>query len=86
MLSAYVHCRTGSFMSLKTIPFDIVAELDSEAARHEYMAQVLVDGDGEEILRALGHVAQALDSTPLNIDKVSSLVPCRHRAEKPSQG
>ena len=46
-------------MALKTIAFDIVAELDSEAAVHEYLSQVFADGDNDEIMRALGHVARA---------------------------
>lgn len=44
-------------MTLKTIPFDIVAELGIDKATHEYLAQVFADGDTDEILRALGHVA-----------------------------
>lgn len=56
-------------MTLKTIPFDLVAELNTEEARQEYLAQVLADGDDEEILRALGHVAKARDMAQLAIDK-----------------
>jgi len=47
-------------MSLKTVPFDIVAELaGDEAAIDEYLRQVFADGDSDEILRALGHVARS---------------------------
>jgi probable addiction module antidote protein len=46
-------------MALKTTPFDIVDCLDSEEAIQEYFAQVLEDGDDDEIVRALGHIARA---------------------------
>jgi probable addiction module antidote protein len=46
-------------MAIKTVAFDIVAELDTDAAVEEYLAQVFADGDTDEILRALGHVARA---------------------------
>jgi probable addiction module antidote protein len=46
-------------MAIKTIPFDIVEHLDSEEAIQEYFSQVLEDGDSEEIIRALGHIARA---------------------------
>jgi len=46
-------------MALKTTPFDITECLDSEAAIQEYFAQVLEDGDSEEIVRALGYIARA---------------------------
>jgi probable addiction module antidote protein len=55
-------------MSIKTIPFDIVAELDSDEAIHEYLAQVFADGDTDEILRALGHVARARGMAQLAAD------------------
>lgn len=55
-------------MTLKTIPFDIVAELDTDAAMHEYLAQVFADGDSDEILRALGHVAKARGMSQLAAD------------------
>ena len=48
-------------MALKITAFDIVAELDSEEAVHEYLTQVFADGDTDEIMRALGHVARARD-------------------------
>lgn len=46
-------------MAINTIPFDIVAELNSDAAITEYLTQVFADGDSDEIIRALGHVAKA---------------------------
>jgi DNA-binding phage protein len=48
-------------MAIQTVRFDIVAELDSEEARLEYVAQVMADGDNEEILRAMAHMAKARD-------------------------
>jgi len=46
-------------MTLKTIPFDMVSELDSEENMSEYLRQVFADGDTDEIIRALGYVARA---------------------------
>jgi probable addiction module antidote protein len=46
-------------MAIKTVPFDIVSELSSEEAIAEYLRQVFEDGDSDEIVRALGHVARA---------------------------
>jgi probable addiction module antidote protein len=46
-------------MALKTTPFDIVECLDSEEMIQEYFSQVLEDGDDDEIVRALGHIARA---------------------------
>jgi probable addiction module antidote protein len=46
-------------MTIKTLPFDIVSELSSEEAIAEYLRQVFGDGDSDEIVRALGHVARA---------------------------
>jgi probable addiction module antidote protein len=46
-------------MVLKLIPFDMTEELDSEEAIAEYLRQVFEDGDSDEIIRALGHVARA---------------------------
>lgn len=56
-------------MKIQFVPFDLVAELNTEEARQEYLAQVLADGYDEEILRALGHVAKARDKAQLAIDK-----------------
>lgn len=46
-------------MTNKLIPFDIADLLDSEEAIAEYLSQVLADGDTDELLRAIGHVAKA---------------------------
>ena len=42
---------------LKTI--DIKRDLESEEAMAEYLSQVLEDGDNNELIRALGHIAKA---------------------------
>jgi probable addiction module antidote protein len=39
--------------------FDITRHLDSKEAIAEYLSQVLEDGDSDEIIRALGHIANA---------------------------
>ena len=39
--------------------FDITSYLDSEEAMAEYLSQVLEDGDNDELVRALGHIAKA---------------------------
>ena len=39
--------------------FDITSHLDSEEAMAEYLSQVLEDGDNDEFIRALGHIAKA---------------------------
>lgn len=46
-------------MARATIAFDIASELSTQAARQEYLRQVFADGDVDEILRAMGHVARA---------------------------
>ncbi len=46
-------------MNSKLIPFDITEYLDSKEAMAEYLSQVLEDGDNEEFLRAIGHIAKA---------------------------
>ncbi|RIZ36621.1 addiction module antidote protein [Pseudomonas putida] len=50
-------------MSEKLIPFDMAALLSSDEAISEYLSQVLLDGDTEEIIRALGHIARARGMT-----------------------
>lgn len=40
-------------------PFDIAEYLDSDEAIAEYLTQVLEEGDNDEFLRAVGHVAKA---------------------------
>ena len=46
-------------MNKELVPFDIVEYLDSEEAIAEYLSQVLEDGDNDEFLRAIGHIAKA---------------------------
>ncbi len=43
----------------KLLPFDITELLDSDEAISEYLSQVLADGDSDELVRALGHIAKA---------------------------
>jgi probable addiction module antidote protein len=45
--------------SQKLKGFDITRYLDSEEAMAEYLSQVLEDGDHNELIRALGHIAKA---------------------------
>jgi len=46
-------------MAKKLVRFDMAAQLDSPAAIAEYLSQVLDDGDTDELIRALGHLARA---------------------------
>lgn len=46
-------------MAEKLVPFDMARYLDSEEAIAEYLTQVLADGDSDELLRAIGHIAKA---------------------------
>ena len=46
-------------MAIKIIPFEMTDLLASEEAVAEYLSQVFADGDTNEIIRALGHVAKA---------------------------
>lgn len=39
--------------------FDMAAFLDSSEATAEYLTQLLADGEPDELLRALGHIAKA---------------------------
>ena len=39
--------------------FDITRHLNSEKAMAEYLSQALEDGDNEELMRVLGHIAKA---------------------------
>ena len=55
-------------MTKKTFPFDMAAHLDSPEAITEYLNQVLADGDIDELLRALGHVARARGMTRVALD------------------
>ena len=46
-------------MTIDTIPFDVASTLDSDEMIQEYFSQVIEDGDSEEIVRALCHIARA---------------------------
>ena len=52
-------------MKLKTTPFVLAEHLDSEEIIQEYFTQVMQDGDSNEIIRALGHIARARGMTEL---------------------
>ncbi|MDZ3993669.1 addiction module antidote protein [Pseudomonas sp. Teo4] len=52
-------------MSEKLIPFDMASLLDGDEAISEYLSQVLSDGDSDEIIRALGHIARARGMTQI---------------------
>lgn len=44
---------------IELAPFDMAQVLDSPDAVAEYLSQVLADGEPDELLRALGHIAKA---------------------------
>ena len=46
-------------MAERLIPFDMASFLDSDEAIAEYLSQVLADGDSDELLAAIGHIAKA---------------------------
>lgn len=46
-------------MTQQLVPFDMARYLDSDTAIAEYLSQVLADGDTEELLAAIGHIAKA---------------------------
>lgn len=46
-------------MTENLLPFDMAALLDSDEAITEYLTQVLADGDTDELIRAVSHVARA---------------------------
>ena len=53
-------------MKSKTLTdFDIADYLDSREAISEYLSQVLTDGDTDELLTALGHIARAKGMTEI---------------------
>jgi len=58
-------------MKPKTRPFDMAEHLSDEQAIAEYMSLVLEEGEGEELTRALGHIAKARGMT--EIAKASGL-------------
>ena len=52
-------------MSKELTPFDIAQYLDTPEAIAEYLSQVLEDGDSDEFLEALGHIAKAKGMTQI---------------------
>ena len=53
-------------MKNKTLTdFDIADYLDSREAISAYLSQVLADGDTDELLTALGHIARAKGMTDI---------------------
>jgi len=46
--------------------FDIADYLDSKEAISEYLSQVLADGNTDELLTALGHIARAKGMTEIS--------------------
>lgn len=46
-------------MPATLIPFDMTSLLDTDEAVSEYLSQVLAEGDTDELIRAVGHVAKA---------------------------
>ena len=55
-------------MALQLTTFDVADYLDSEEAIAGYLSQVMADGDDDELLRALGHVAKARGMSQLAKD------------------
>jgi probable addiction module antidote protein len=55
-------------MALQLTTFDVADYLDSEEAIAEYLSQMMADGDDDELLRALGHVAKARGMSQLAKD------------------
>jgi len=55
-------------MTEKLVPFDVSRYLGSEETIAEYLSQVLADGDTEELIVALGHVARAKGMTQVAKD------------------
>ena len=46
-------------MAEKLLPFGMARYLGSDEAIAEYLTQVLADGDSDELLSAIGHIAKA---------------------------
>ena len=55
-------------MTISTKRFDIADYLTDEETIREYFRQVLADGDSEEIVSALGHIARARGMEKLAAD------------------
>ena len=46
-------------MGTKLVRFDMARYLTSDKAVAEYLTQVLADGDSDELITAIGHIARA---------------------------
>ncbi len=55
-------------MNNQLTSFDIAQYLDSPEAIAEYLSQVLEDGDSDEFLEAIGHIAKAKGMTQISKD------------------
>ena len=51
--------KTKAKKKERLVPFDMAAFLDSPESIAEYLTQVLAAGEPDELLRALGHIAEA---------------------------
>ncbi|MDR2165667.1 MAG: putative addiction module antidote protein [Zoogloeaceae bacterium] len=60
---------------MKTVPFDIMRFLDSEEAAQEYFAQIMENGDSEEIIAALDDIARARGMARLEEETSMKTVP-----------
>ncbi len=55
-------------MNNQLTSFDIAQYLDSPEAIAEYLSQVLEDGNSDEFLEAIGHIAKAKGMTQISKD------------------
>ncbi len=53
---------------MKTTEFDPALYLDSEEVIAEYLSQIIEEGDTEEVLEAIGHIAKARGMTQIAKD------------------
>lgn len=51
--------NVAALKKLGVRPFEVSNYLDNDEAIAEYLSQVLADGDTDELLSALGHIAKA---------------------------
>jgi len=52
----------------KVTVFDVAEYLDSEEMVAEYLSQILADGDTDELLEAMGHIAKAKGMSQISKD------------------
>ena len=60
--------NAAALKKLGVTRFDVAEHLDSPETIREYLNQVLMDGDTEEILRAIHHAARAIGMARLAAD------------------